>query len=337
MGTYEAMGCTGSKDLKKKKKKPPRKDEGMAQPAQNPELRASTTAKDAEAAAKNPFVQELWAVPGNGHCADCGRPDPTWASRNLGTLICKPCSGIHRRMGVHLTFVQSLVIDEWEEKYVAHMKEMGNTKVNATYEFLEEKVKEVKPVVVDEAADNDVETMKKLAGYIHSKYVLKNFSEGGSGELVSWDEGVATSSSSVGLSERMGMLMVQGLKAQNLPRMDGPLFKSDPYCIFTLGEQVTRTKTIEQELNPVWSEMVNLNVFALEDELLIEIYDEDLGRPDDYIGKVALQLSSVMDATALQEQKSGETVIAEVNQAIDGSGEKGVGTLQLKLLYTSLQ
>merc|ERR1711998_601218 len=131
------------------------------------------------------------------------------------------------------------------------------------------------------------------------------------GELVSWDEGVPSSSSNVGLSERKGMLMIQGLKASNLPRMDGPLFKSDPYCIFTMAEQVSRTKTIEQELNPVWSEMVNLNVHAMDDELLIEIYDEALGRPDDYIGKVGFRLCDVMDAEALEAQKSGETVVAE--------------------------
>ena len=31
----------------------------------------------------------------NRLCADCRRKSPTWASLNLGVLICMKCSGIH--------------------------------------------------------------------------------------------------------------------------------------------------------------------------------------------------------------------------------------------------
>ncbi len=34
----------------------------------------------------------------NDTCADCGAPDPKWASINLGVLICHECSGCHRSM-----------------------------------------------------------------------------------------------------------------------------------------------------------------------------------------------------------------------------------------------
>ncbi len=34
----------------------------------------------------------------NNTCADCGAPDPKWASINLGVLICLECSGCHRSM-----------------------------------------------------------------------------------------------------------------------------------------------------------------------------------------------------------------------------------------------
>ncbi len=43
---------------------------------------------------------------GNGACADCGAPDPDWASLNLGVLLCIECSGVHRRLGVHISKVQ---------------------------------------------------------------------------------------------------------------------------------------------------------------------------------------------------------------------------------------
>ena len=44
-------------------------------------------------------------VTGNHICADCGAPEPTWASLNLGILMCIDCSGAHRRLGVHISKV----------------------------------------------------------------------------------------------------------------------------------------------------------------------------------------------------------------------------------------
>lgn len=43
---------------------------------------------------------------GNDRCADCGAPDPDWASLNLGVLVCIECSGVHRNLGVHISKVQ---------------------------------------------------------------------------------------------------------------------------------------------------------------------------------------------------------------------------------------
>ena len=77
-------------------------------------------------------VQAIKQIPGNGFCADCDQLskkknnnykkyfsdvniflDPTWASLNLGALICMDCASLHRNLGTHLSRVRSLELDEW--------------------------------------------------------------------------------------------------------------------------------------------------------------------------------------------------------------------------------
>ncbi|KAG7237731.1 hypothetical protein INR49_031722 [Caranx melampygus] len=48
-------------------------------------------------------LQAIRNAKGNGLCVDCEAPNPTWASLNLGALICIECSGIHRNLGTHLS------------------------------------------------------------------------------------------------------------------------------------------------------------------------------------------------------------------------------------------
>lgn len=50
-------------------------------------------------------IDVLRKVCGNDKCADCGAPEPDWASLNLGVLVCIECSGVHRNLGVHISKV----------------------------------------------------------------------------------------------------------------------------------------------------------------------------------------------------------------------------------------
>ena len=51
--------------------------------------------------------------------------DPDWASINLGVLICIECSGVHRKLGSHISRVRSLDLDEWPPGHLAVMSALG--------------------------------------------------------------------------------------------------------------------------------------------------------------------------------------------------------------------
>lgn len=70
----------------------------------------------------------------NKYCADCEAKGPRWASWNLGVFICIRCAGIHRNLGVHISRVKSVNLDQWTSEQIQSIQDMGNTKARQLYE-----------------------------------------------------------------------------------------------------------------------------------------------------------------------------------------------------------
>jgi hypothetical protein len=88
----------------------------------------------------------------NKTCLDCSKPNPRWitilsipppyvATNDqradtffVGGLCCLECSGAHRRLGTHISFVRSIELDSLKESEVQSLESGGNGIVNRMFE-----------------------------------------------------------------------------------------------------------------------------------------------------------------------------------------------------------
>jgi len=115
-------------------------------------------------------VKHLLTLSENKFCLDCSKPRPRWATlvvisppikglssiksnilteggnRNvnsksprqtnivMGSFCCLECSGSHRKLGTHITFVRSVDLDTFQEHEVKALESAGNKVVNSIFE-----------------------------------------------------------------------------------------------------------------------------------------------------------------------------------------------------------
>ncbi|XP_038245477.1 arf-GAP with SH3 domain, ANK repeat and PH domain-containing protein 1 isoform X5 [Dermochelys coriacea] len=113
------------------------------------------------------IIDDIQRLPGNEVCCDCGSPDPTWLSTNLGILTCIECSGIHREMGVHISRIQSLELDKLGTSELLLAKNVGNNSFN---DIMEGSLPSPSP---KPTPSSDMTARKE---YITAKYVDHKFS-----------------------------------------------------------------------------------------------------------------------------------------------------------------
>ncbi|XP_027000523.2 arf-GAP with GTPase, ANK repeat and PH domain-containing protein 2 isoform X3 [Tachysurus fulvidraco] len=110
-------------------------------------------------------LQAIRNAKGNDLCVDCDAPHPTWASLNLGALICIECSGIHRNLGTHLSRVRSLDLDDWPSELTKVLMAIGNHLANSIWEKCTQERQKPTPEA----------TREQRESWIRAKYEQKLF------------------------------------------------------------------------------------------------------------------------------------------------------------------
>jgi hypothetical protein len=65
----------------------------------------------------------------NRKCYDCGNGPTSWASVNNSIYLCVDCAGIHRGLGVNVSYIRSNLIDKWNETQISFLKVGGNKRL----------------------------------------------------------------------------------------------------------------------------------------------------------------------------------------------------------------
>ncbi len=101
----------------------------------------------------------------NNICSDCSSSSPTWISVNWLSLICIDCSSVHRSLGVQVSKIRSLRLDNLDPDYLDLIEFMGEENIK---NILEENTKSY-----EKPKPNSMFTEKEI--FITNKYKNKKY------------------------------------------------------------------------------------------------------------------------------------------------------------------
>ncbi|XP_015940500.1 protein C2-DOMAIN ABA-RELATED 11 isoform X1 [Arachis duranensis] len=126
------------------------------------------------------------------------------------------------------------------------------------------------------------------------------------------------------MGEGLRLLKITVVRGKTLVIRD---FKSsDPYVVVKLGNQnvsmihltvyqTAKTRVINSCLNPVWNEELNFTLTEPLGLLNLEVFDKDVWKADDKMGKSYLNLQPLVSAARLRDilgSSCGETALRKV-------------------------
>ncbi|KAL0268563.1 UNVERIFIED_CONTAM: hypothetical protein PYX00_010454 [Menopon gallinae] len=111
------------------------------------------------------IIRLVQRLPGNHACCDCNSMnDATWLSTNFGIIVCIECSGIHRDLGVHISRIQSLTLDNIGTSQLLLARYMTNQEFNRVME-----------ANLHNSKLTPNSSMEERYDYIRAKYVDRKF------------------------------------------------------------------------------------------------------------------------------------------------------------------
>lgn len=131
----------------------------------------------------------------------------------------------------------------------------------------------------------------------------------------------------------MGKLTVTIVKANDLKNME-LIGKSDPYVVLYIRPLFkVRTMVIDNNLNPVWNQVFELVAEDKETQsLIIEVFDEDIGRQDKRLGIAKLPLIELQS----EEVKEFKLRLLPSLDMLNIKDKKDRGTTTIQVLILAI-
>ncbi|KAG4145715.1 hypothetical protein ERO13_D05G110900v2 [Gossypium hirsutum] len=245
-------------------------------------------------------LRGLLNQPDNRTCADCGAPDPKWASANIGVFLCLKCCGVHRSLGTHISKVLSVALDEWSDEEIDAMIEVGgNSSANSIYEaYIPEGYTKPGPNASNDERRKFIKSKYELQEFLKASLRITSGKDSSSSSTQSNISGkildtiLTNSTQKEGMVEFIGLLKVKVVKGTNLAVRD--MMTSDPYVVLTLGKQTVQSTVISSNLNPVWNEELMLSVPSNYGPVKLQVYDHDTFSADDIMGEAEIDIQPLI-------------------------------------------